>query len=312
MYYPYLRARQFELLSLRELAAEHRLDPFICPVIEPVNKSFRNLELANDEFTKQSISPYLIINPLVGEIKGDTDKVINFYQGLNHNSFQPAFHFNDNKDYITQIVSEYQLTNCLLIGLDSFVQEDALEELASQDEISHVMLFEPHRYRSLDRKLKTLSKNYIRLDNPFEKLSRNADYLPIPAHRFSEEHIYYEQDGYQGFADFTPLSKEYSSSGFTPRAVTIHLTYINSNSNNEIWIRHFTSESNDSTANVQGKFEEAASKAIRFCKDYPLINSATQILFDYYSSGLYPGLGTVKKVSIKNHLLIVYDYLKSV
>jgi hypothetical protein len=49
-----------------------------------------------------------------------------------------------------------------------------------------------------------------------------------------------------------------------PRAVVIHLTYLKENE--QIWIRHFTSTTNDSQANVQGKFAEAAKKAVDFCK----------------------------------------------
>lgn len=46
MYFPYLRARQFELIALRELVAESVLDK-IMPVLEPVKDSFNNLNLAN-------------------------------------------------------------------------------------------------------------------------------------------------------------------------------------------------------------------------------------------------------------------------
>lgn len=133
--------------------------------------------------------------------------------------------------------------------------------------------------------------------------------MNIPAHKFSEEHLYYTEDGYQGFSDFTVLPKEYIDGGSTPRAVVIHLTYINTNAEEQIWIRHFTSETNDSIANVQGKFAEAATKAVQFCDELPLTNSATNELRRYLNEARYPGLGTVKKISIKNHLLIVDNFL---
>ena len=78
---------------------------------------------------------------------------------------------------------------------------------------------------------------------------------------------------------------------------------------NQIWIRHFTSDTNDSIANVQGKFAEAAEKAVRFCRANGYNNAAIAELEDYYDRQHYPGLGTVKKISIKNHLLILQDYL---
>ena len=174
--------------------------------------------------------------------------------------------------------------------------------------ISHIMLLEPHKYRSLDRFIKGLNKFYIRLDDPFEKQQRNADFLDISGHKFTEKHLYYLQDRYNGFADFTISPREFTDGGATPRAVVIHLTYLNAQSENQIWIRHFTSEQMIQD-NVQGKFAEAAKKAIQFCNELPLDNSAITELRYYYNEQKYPGLGTVKKISIKNHLLIVRSFL---
>lgn len=42
MYFPYLRARQFELITLRELVIENKLKN-ITPILEPVKESFNNL-----------------------------------------------------------------------------------------------------------------------------------------------------------------------------------------------------------------------------------------------------------------------------
>lgn len=89
----------------------------------------------------------------------------------------------------------------------------------------------------------------------------------------------------------------------------IHLTYLKAES--EIWIRHFTSETNDSTADVQGKFGQAAEKAIRFCRTHQLNNSAIHELEGYFDERHYPGLGMVKTISIKNYLLVISDYLQT-
>ena len=80
---------------------------------------------------------------------------------------------------------------------------------------------------------------------------------------------------------------------------------------NQIWIRHFTSETNDSISNVQGKFAEAANKAVTYCTQRGLNNSAISELISYNNNEHYPGLGTVKKISIKNHLLVISQFLKN-
>lgn len=173
------------------------------------------------------------------------------------------------------------------------------------------MVLYPQRNRHLDRYLRSLDKSYIRLDDVFEKQERNADFLSITAHKFSEEHLFYSDEGYSGFSDFTVLPSEFIDGGSTPRAVVIHLTYINGTQDNEIWIRHFTSNTNDSIANVQLKFAEAARKALEFCSRAGLDNSAISELRNCFTNEKYPGLGTVKKISIKNHLIIVCDFLEA-
>lgn len=309
MYFPYLRARQFELITLRDLVDEGTLQGKIIPVIEPVKESLNNLNLAHKVFIEKDYNLYLIVNPFEGEASGDTDYFLSYLDGLEESKYLPAFHYADNSEYITSKIEEYSLTDCMIIGLDNFSDEDAFRHLCQHPNVSHIMLLEPHKYRSLDRYIKGLNKFYIRLDDTFEKQQRNADFLNIEAHKLTEEHLFYLEDNYNGFADFTVLPKEFVDGGSTPRAVVIHLTYINEECERQIWIRHFTSETNDSISNVQGKFEEATKKAITFCDQLPLENSAISELRQYYDEQKYPGLGTVKKISIKNHLLIIRSFL---
>lgn len=308
MYFPYLRARQFELITLRELVSENKLQN-ITPVLEPVKNTFNNLNLAHKVFLEKDFNSYLIVNPFKGEMVGDTDFFLEYLTNLENNKFLPAFHYSDNSEYILSKINEYKLTNCLIICLDNFSDEENLKLLCAENTVSKIMLLEPHKYRSLDRFIKSLDKFYIRLDDVFEKQQKNADFLNISAHKFTEEHLYYSQDGYDAFADFTALPSEFAEGGSTPRAVVIHLTYLNPEIENQIWIRHFTSDDIDSIANVQGKFAQAARKAILFCDQLPLNNSAINELRTYLTDERYPGLGTVKKISIKNHLLIISEFL---
>ena len=309
MYYPFLRARQFELISLRELAFDNIIQGYVTPVLEPVKEAFNNLSLAHKIFEETGLRAFLIVNPLVGELPGDTNIFLHYLSTIANCHFQPAFHYKNNREYIVNSIENNNLTNCLLIAYENFNDDADLRALCSHERITHIMVFQPHMYRGLDRYIKTLNKNYIRLDDVFEKQLKNADFLDIPAHKFTEEHLYYLEDGFKGFSDFTVLPSEYIDGGSTPRAVVIHLTYIDEAKENQIWIRHFTSNTNDSIANVQGKFAEAAHKAISFCQEQELTNSAIVELTTYFNEGKYPGLGTVKKISIKNHLNIVANYL---
>jgi hypothetical protein len=312
MYFPYLRARQFELIALRELSAEPTFKNNVVPVLEPVRESVNGLVLANKIFHENNFNPFLIVNPLQGEMAGDTNYFLNFIRNIEGNCFRAALIFTNNADYILNCITDYSLSDVMLICLEGFVDEGKLRDLCENSRISHIMVLNPHKNRHLDRFIKGLGKFYIRLDDVFDKKEKNADYLDIEAHKFTEEHLFYKEEGFDGFSDFTVLPGEFVDGGSTPRAVVIHLSYINEDSNNEIWVRHFTSNTNDSIVNVQLKFAEATSKAIRFVTDQGLDNAAISELKNYFEMEKYPGLGTVKKISIKNHLIIVSDYLNIV
>lgn len=310
MYYPFLRARQFELIALRELANEEMTQGYILPILEPVKEAHNNLDLAYKVFQIRQQAAYLIINSSAGDLTGDNSNYLDYISVLDGKTFLPAFHYRNNGDYIRQCITTYSLNNCMLICQNNVSADDAdFRDLVQLQGISAINVEDPGRNRSLHRFLRGLNKIYIRLDDLFEKQVRNSDFLQIEEHRFSEEHLYYQDEGFSGFSDYTVLPSEYTEGGSTPRAVVVHLTYLNEQ--NQIIIRHFTSISNDSIANVQGKFAEAAEKAVRYCRANQLRNSAIQELENFFDEEHYPGLGTVKKISIKNYLLIVGQYLKN-
>lgn len=310
MYYPYLRARQFELIALRELANEGKTQEFIIPIFEPVKNSLNNLNLAYRIFREKEQPVYLILNSNLGELSGDNKIFLDYTSELDKTILKPAFNYRNNPNFIRQSIIEYDLKDCMLICQNDLNAEDQdFKSLTQKKEITRINVVDPGRNRNLHRYIKSLNKTFIRLDDFFEKQVRNSDFLNIQEHRFSEEHLYFKDEGYSGFSDYTVLPSEFSDGGSTPRAVVIHLTYLNAQ--NQIMIRHFTSDSNDSIANVQGKFAEAAEKAVSFCRENTITNSAIQELENYFDNEHYPGLGMVKKISIKNHLLVVDSYLSN-
>ncbi|MCE2895840.1 MAG: sce7725 family protein [Flammeovirgaceae bacterium] len=310
MYYPFLRARQFELIALRELATEEATQGVIIPILEPVKETHNNLNLAHKVFQEKGQKAYIVVNPLFGELAGDSQFYIEYLATLNGEVFLPAFHYRDNAKYINQSIVQFGLANCMLICENDIEGDDTnFKSIAELGAVSLITVNDPGRNRSLNRYIRSLQKGFVRLDDLFEKKDRNSDFLDITEHRFSEEHIHYVTEGFQGFSDFTVLPSEYVEGGSTPRAVVIHLTYLNTQS--EIWIRHFTSETNDSIANVQGKFAEAAAKAVNYCRLNGLSNSAITELETYFDTEHYPGLGMVKKLSIKNHILVLSYFLRN-
>ncbi len=309
MYYPYFRARQFELIALRELAEENETQGIITPILEPVKERVKSLDLAYKVFLEQGQSIYLILNPRVGEMPGDNEYFAEYLNSLEQDDvYLAAFLYDNNANYINRCIQQYELTNCMIICSNDIQLNEDFRRLAELPNISSLTVEDPGRNRELSRYIGDLNKSFIRLDDFFEKQSRNSDFLSITEHKFSEEHLYYSRENFAGFSDYTVLPNDYSDSGGTPRAVVINMTYLNDVQ--QIWIRHFTSETNDSIANVQGKFAEAAEKAVDYFRREDLTNSAIEELIDYFERQHYPGLGVVKKISMKNHLLTVGGYLK--
>ncbi|MBG0765379.1 MAG: sce7725 family protein, partial [Tissierellales bacterium] len=156
---------------------------------------------------------------------------------------------------------------------------------------------------------KATSKDYRDLFNNFDcilirdgfrRRTRNADY---PASEyFSDLHKTYQSEGYYGFGDFSIVGDNFSSGG-PAYAVAIHLTYLKENG--DIWINHFISDRTERPVDPGGKFLEALRKLVAFLDKYPIIIKNSQACQEFkglFSAQRYPGLGYVKKLSMKHHI----------
>src|SRR5688500_7397656 len=75
MYFPYLRCKQFELLALREIAAEIGGRNLISPILEPVKLATAPFEKALDAVIANKINFSIVINPTFGEFVGDASGI---------------------------------------------------------------------------------------------------------------------------------------------------------------------------------------------------------------------------------------------
>ena len=116
---------------------------------------------------------------------------------------------------------------------------------------------------------------------------------------FSDTFSYYKTlFGMFGFSDYTALARNFREGGVLPQVVAIHITY--QKSEKIINVHHFLSESRNGSKNIREEFQEAKVKIAPFftaCQSTFAVNE----LID----SDYPGLGAIKKFSIKNHLELV-------
>jgi hypothetical protein len=76
-------------------------------------------------------------------------------------------------------------------------------------------------------------------------------------------------------------------------------------------IHHFVSDSNEDISNIAGKYHEAVTKLKQWIETEQqcLSTNALSFLLSTFSSGYFPGLPTLKKISIMHHLELIGKYL---
>lgn len=312
MYFPYIRGRQYELLALRELAANNLLGNFVMPVIEPVKLS-PTLIKTIAEYIRVKHPVAVIRNPAVGSFMKD-------YKEAKADSNEEAH----KKEFIklyedTLIVKAIIMrgdTPSLLSHWDkNGVQKQEL--LVINTDRDYLDLFDQEFGRNNPRYAlipdestfrRRIKHNRVILDDKFEKQNRNADYQEAEDEFFSEDHLYFDDDGLKGFADYSIIGNNYQEAGFAPYAVAIHIVYFAAD--NSLRIKHFVSDSNEDISNPAKKFYEAVSKLNDWyqANHFPLTLGLSTLL-QHYENQTYPGLGSVKKLSVMHHLELMGKYL---
>lgn len=140
--------------------------------------------------------------------------------------------------------------------------------------------------------------NKILLEDSFNKEARNSDY-PIESY-FNNYYYTYNQQGYIGVSDFLTIGNNYTKTGGQPYAVALHLSI---EKNRSIYIRHFISDSIDTRGDAGNKFLEALPKLVNFVlKNNTIKTDGVNDFLDWNYKKHFPGLGSIKKASMKNHI----------
>ena len=314
MYYPYLRGKQFELLALREFSSEFKNNHTIVPIIEPVKKQVNGLNAAALSMIENGMKFAVILNPSDGDYRhtGIDNDILMSLTALtdDRDNWIPAYIYKHNGKTLLDHAKQNNLSNLMIIfpsGAD--VNDEVLMEFLSKDEVAFVVSGNLSNNRSARGRLLRLGKALISLEDRFNERPRNADYANEIDEIFSEDFAYYQDDRLAGFADFTPMAKDFIEGGMLPYAIAIHLTY--QKSDDQIFVHHFVSDNNFDQSNIRGKFHEAAVKIAPFFNNNGLYHTSAidELIRRADSDDGYPGLGYIKKLSVKNHLELITHIL---
>lgn len=311
MYFPILRGRQFELLALKDCVDRQILSPKVIPIIEPVKISSTLFNTINS-FISNNHSIAIIRNPQVGSWtqeannanKSLKEKINNIFSNKNIISSLYLDRFTE------KIVTDLSLDiSSLILLCDRYEGIDIYESLVTETkQPKHIVI--PGR-KEFERQIK---KHRILCEDHFQKQARNKDYLEIEYEPFSSDHLWYKDEGYEGFSDYSIVGGEFKIAGFAPRAVAIHLVYFNKKK--ELEVAHFVSDNNEDILDPAEKFAEALNKLIVWNEQQGTqnsnLNSCTVALEEFkklYKDETYPGLGVIKKLSMMHHFEIMSRYL---
>ncbi|WP_434556017.1 sce7725 family protein [Pseudomonas aeruginosa] len=300
MYYPILRGKQFELIALRELAG-HIQSNLIRPVIEPVRGNISPLIKTIETLTESGIEPLVIINPSIGDFAKGSDGLFELLKSTEH--FIPCIKAKSVEDLFLLTELELSLTDSAVF-IESGLDKSLVDSL---QDASCVLVNKDKVHSGAINRL----NNVVLFGDFFDKKIRNADY---------EEKSFYsslhtEWTSYRnaiGFGDYTILSEEYSEAGGPAYVVTIHLSYIDKEEFDAMYVRHFSSFNDDSPANPGGKFKSALEEVSNYISKNPNTFTETQGLSELLSlrGNPFPGLGQVKKYSMKHHIETTCEFVR--
>jgi len=310
MYFPYLRGRQYELLALRELVDAQCLGDHIIPIIEPVKLSSTFIKTLSS-FIQNGKEIAVIHNPQVGSFSKDLidekkNVVRENYEELLQNELIIKAHILNSSSHaeLTQLTGQGFDKKNLLIIIDNRDYLDLYSNEFSTVQPRYALVPDESVFR---RKIKT---NRVLLDDKFEKQNRNTDYSNVDDEPFSDDHLFYSDDGFIGFSDYSIVGNHFLEGGFAPYAVALHIVYFAEDQS--LRVKHFVSDSNGDITNPAGKFYEALIKLNAWDKAHEMNTLGLTVLLAHFANETYPGLGTTKKLSMMHHIELVGQFFDGV
>lgn len=322
-YYPYLRARQYELLALRELLMGELLPRDVVPIVEPVRDMPQLHQIMRLFREREGSALGMVLNPNVGDLTLgiDLDTRLNIY---GRNESEPLIGVAGrvfpvillNKDAV-KVAERVQSTDGSLLQDDGivFVSESDRGRIGDLKKFRfHALALSDGERLKRDLKRNDIHGERILFSDPFIKRENNAAYAQDDHadEFFSNDHMWYDEAGYAGFGDYSIVGDNYTERGGMPKAVALHIVYFD-----DEWtlrIHHFVSQVSDDAHETPMKFIGTAEQLESWHearKDLPYehMTLGMQTLINHAKTGTYPGLPTIKKLSIMHHLELMGWFL---
>ncbi|MFM0543729.1 sce7725 family protein [Paraburkholderia strydomiana] len=310
LYFPYLYARQSELLALRAFRANYAIRDVLLPILEPVNRDASSLVRALNQFGEADDNAIVITNPYqhhfqAGALDDWTEAV---EEAINtHAALIPGLLCTQATvvQEIRDFLARYRDRDVALLYLNARLSDTNAQRLADRGNIRfHVNLHE--RMSAAHRALLPRDK-VVDIRDDFQRKARNSDYEGIEF--FTDRHLNF-QDVAAGFGDYTILGATFEAGGGQPSAVAIHATF---KERGAVWVEHFVSDDVERDVGTVGeKFLQAARKLVRRAQQAPRAfgnDEALQAYANDVAEQHFPGLPKNKERQIYHHLALMHQLL---
>lgn len=310
MYHPFFRGKQYELITIREMAAVLASADFR-PIVEPVRETLSGLAKALDSVVQSAGHATVIVNPHHGELAEDGEPLTELLQDKFKNPRIAAGILLKHTTTVHEALGCYQahIDHSPVFIHAGFSDAKGLASALGSPTKQQCHVFIDEFCGKLYRKHFAGMHRVLVKDGFVRK--RNADYDSVEP--FSDLHITFPDEGVDGFGDFLIVGDDFSEGGGPAYAVAIHLTFIDPDQDDAMRIYHFVSDSKDTPKDPAGKFAEALGKLIKTLdsgKSHIVETAAVGEYRKLHNAGHFPGLGYVKKLSMNHHIETLARYLK--
>lgn len=310
MYYPYFRGKQYELITIRENADLLASSGFV-PIIEPVKEALNGLGRALDAVGAAEGRAVVVVNPQHGDHSDDGERIIEFLRSEQSRQLNilPAILLKEQFaiEEAVRLREEFDDVPVALVHA-GFSNGAALAAALGEkvNDLCHIFLGDScgRLYR---RHFK--GENRILIRDGFER-RRSRDHPPVEF--FSDLHVTFSEEGMNGFGDFLTVGDYYSETGGPAYAIAIHITFIDPDQDEAMFVRHFLSQRMDTPTDPAGKFAEALDSMIHLLdrRESPILETNAILEFrQLHADRHYPGLGYVKKLSMQHHIETLAKHL---
>jgi hypothetical protein len=310
MYHPYFRGKQFELITIRESAELLAKSKFV-PVIEPVKEALSGLQRALTAIFDANGKAIVVVNPFHGDHSEDGIGITAMLQDqyLDKAGISAGILLREDVS-LEAAIERYQAHkrhNPTFVHAGFGDPKGLAEALGADLPHSRHIFNEAYGGKLYRKHFK--GGHRVLLRDGFRRQKKNADYPPVED--FSDLHVTYEEEGMDGFGDFLIVGDDFLEGGGPAYAVTIHLTFIDPEKDDAMYIYHFVSTTQNTPTDPAGKFGQALGKLIKKINEPNSKVYESQAIGEFrelHAKGHFPGLAQVKKLSMKHHIETLAHY----